>query len=76
MVVLEDLASTYLSKVVGDLVEDLRVPPESEAQTTSQACPRCGYRLRLTDAHFFGWRRGPEGLVYTICPACGSDWPD
>ena len=61
----------YLPQVIGDLL-DLA----NEDEETGQACPSCGYRARPSDERFFGWRRGPEGLVYTICPRCGADWPD
>ena len=68
--------SKWLQTSEPQVIGDLHTLPKDDEQDGGQACPSCGYRLRFSDAYFFGWRRGPEGLVYTICPRCGADWPD
>lgn len=38
-------------------------------------CPMCGYRpVEADDRLFGGFER--DGMVFTVCPQCGADWPD
>lgn len=38
-------------------------------------CPQCGYRpTEADDALFGGFEH--NGIMFTVCPSCGADWPD
>jgi ribosomal protein S27AE len=63
----------HLPQVIGDILD---LAEEDEDDKAGQTCPNCGFQLLASDGYFFGWRRSREGIVYTICPRCGADWPD
>jgi len=40
---------------------------------TATMCPECGYSPPEGEL-FGGFER--DGMMFTVCPKCGADWPD
>lgn len=41
---------------------------------TTTMCPECGYSPQSEFEMFGGFER--DGMMFTVCPKCGADWPD
>ena len=58
-----------------DILETFEIVHAADAPTPAYVCtcPHCGYQP-TESRPFGGFMR--DDLVFTVCPLCGSDWPD